>query len=147
VRPANCAESKSARPATASTNLQCDEATPSCANCLRRHLQCQYRSSQSTGIPTHRLENAISPGSVPTAGFQVTDDPQHSLFNLRDMEIFHFYVTRSYLTLHFENKIDHSLWHDHVPGVAFRVCDSYLSVLMARILSSCTRSFAIQLRI
>lgn len=98
-------------------------------------------------MPTHRLENVISPGSVPAAGFQVTDEPQHSLFNLRDMEIFHFYVTRSYHTLHFETKIDHSLWQDHVPGVAFRVRDLRLSILTASTLSSCTRFFAIQLRI
>lgn len=57
-------------------NSQCDESRPSCSNCIRRQLPCDFLSTETP-------EPSVSPSGL----------------NMTDLELLHNYMAFTYLTL------------------------------------------------
>ncbi|RMD40578.1 hypothetical protein DV735_g4566, partial [Chaetothyriales sp. CBS 134920] len=104
--------------------VKCDETSPQCQRCVKRHIVCSFLEDTADAFPTPPSTVALVDHTTPTNGRSTPEPggqraevvqphqpdvlpctPSSSLgplgpsFNLRDIELIHHYCTRTYLTL------------------------------------------------
>ncbi|PMD38880.1 hypothetical protein L207DRAFT_513366 [Hyaloscypha variabilis F] len=115
-----------------SRKIKCDEQRPSCHNCIKHSVVCDFvshsvggtsRSGRGSQIPTSPQNGSI--GGGPTPDFS-SDTPMslHDVqstqgLNLLDLELLHNYITSTANTLHTDPAMK-SLWKINVPQLGFR---------------------------
>jgi len=103
--------------------IKCDEGKPSCQNCIRHSVRCDFLPLNSYGNlqPPAGASNAqtLSGYNSPHSGSVPGGDAQSSELNLLDLELLHNFTTATAATLHTDSALK-ELWKINVPKIGFR---------------------------
>ncbi|KAH6717726.1 hypothetical protein BKA61DRAFT_476235 [Leptodontidium sp. MPI-SDFR-AT-0119] len=105
--------------------IKCDEQRPSCNNCIKHSVQCDFLASQAfgggNGLPHNSVQSShASPHGGSASNFVVgsPDGGPSSGLNLLDLELLHNYVTSTAFTIHTDPAMKIA-WRVNVPQVGF----------------------------
>lgn len=106
------------------SSVKCDELTPSCSNCIKHAITCDFSLNNSNAVPSSLPRPAIqgsesqSPSIAP--GKRSLNSVSPHLLDLRmgDLELLHHFTTETCLTLSNQPQ-SHRLWQVAVPQEAF----------------------------
>ena len=115
------------------TNLgqKCDERTPTCSNCTKHSITCDFSIDPRHGTASslERAQRETSDGqglrndsttlASTLTSCPMADDTQPAAFNMRDLELLHHFTTETCFTLSNQPQ-SHRLWQGAVPREGFQ---------------------------
>ncbi|XDG01020.1 hypothetical protein ABKA04_000635 [Annulohypoxylon sp. FPYF3050] len=104
---------------------RCDETRPSCRNCLRRGISCDFAASAGSTNPAADVNGSSNSGHTPIvnqipspAATSVNNSPPIDWFDILDLELLHHFTTSTCFTFSTEPMV-RNYWRVNVPRMGF----------------------------
>lgn len=116
---------------TTDLGQKCDERTPTCSNCTKHSITCDFSIDPLHGTTSavqrarqERSDGQASRNDSTTLAFTMksspkADETEPAAFNMRDLELLHHFTTETCFTLS-NQPLSHRLWQGAVPREGFQ---------------------------